>query len=57
MRHFAQFGLVQVGEGNFDVSAIVHFDYILAINCNFTTLYTNVVPGVDDVLHLRNFGL
>ena len=26
VRHFAQFGLVQVGEGNFDVSAIVHFD-------------------------------
>ena len=31
--------------------------YILTINCNFKTLYTNVVPGVDDVLHLRNFGL
>ena len=30
---------------------------ILAINCNCTTLYINVVPGVDDVLHLRNFGL
>ena len=25
--------------------------YILAINCKFTTLYTNVVPGVEDVLH------
>jgi hypothetical protein len=31
--------------------------YISAINCNFTTLYTNVVPGEDDVLHLRHFGL
>ena len=26
LRQFAQFGLDQAGEGNFDVSAIVHFD-------------------------------
>ena len=32
VRHFAQFGLVQVGDGNFDVSAIVHFNSLLDIS-------------------------